>query len=353
MVSGEPGIGKSRLLVEAGRRAAASGASVFEGQAAELERDFPFGVFVDALDPYLASLDRSALRALSEEQRRLLALVFPALVQGERKGAIVAQERFRCYRAVGELLGALAARGPLVLILDDLQWADAASLELLDHLLRRTPDAPVLLLLAHRAGFSSGALSRVGDRLELGPLGREDADALLGDELQPEARARVYEESGGNPFYLEHLARAERRRGPGPGRESRSRSSNSTCRRPCGRRWYANWPNSPNPTRRVLQGAAVAGDPFTPELAGEIAEEDPAPRARRAGSDDRAWVDRAHRDAGSVSISPSDRPAGGVRHGRRGVAGRRACPGGRAAEPPRRRAPRSRPPRRALRGTRR
>ncbi len=275
LVSGEPGIGKSRLLVEAGRRAAASGARVFEGQAAELERDFPFGVFVDALDPYLASLDRPALRALSEEQRRLLALVFPALLQGEPNGAIVAQERFRCYRAVGELLGVLAARGPLVLILDDLQWADAASLELLDHLLRRTPDAPVLLLLAHRAGFSPAALSRVGDRLELGPLDREDADALLGDELRPEARARLYQESGGNPFYLEHLARAERRRDPGPGLRLEGEILDLEVPAPVRAALARELAELPEPTRRVLQGAAVAGDPFTPELAGAIAEEDP------------------------------------------------------------------------------
>jgi DNA-binding NarL/FixJ family response regulator len=275
LVSGEPGIGKSRLLVEAGRRAGARGAQVFEGQAAELERDFPFGVFVDALDPYLASLDDSALRALSEEERRLLALVFPAVVQGEREGAIVAQERFRCYRAVGEMLGVLAAHRPLVLILDDLHWADAASLELLDHLLRRAPGAPVLLLLAHRSGFSPGALSRVGDRLELGPLRREDADALLGDELRPEARARVYQESGGNPFYLEHLARAERRRGPGPGVRLEEEVLDVEVPAPVRVALARELAELPEQTRRVLQGAAVAGDPFTPELAGAIAEEDP------------------------------------------------------------------------------
>lgn len=276
LVSGEPGIGKSRLLEEAGRRAVASGARLFEGRAAELERDFPFGVFVDALDPYLASLDHSALRALSGEHRRLLALVFPALAEGERQETLVAQERFRCYRAVGELLGLLASRHPLVLSLDDVQWADAASLELLDHLLlRRTPAAPVLLLLAHRKGFSAGALSRVGDRLELGPLSREEAAVLVGDGLQSEARARVYHESGGNPFYLEHLALAERSSGPDPGGRLEDEVLDlevpPSVRDALARELAA----LTEQTRRVLQGAAVAGDPFTPELAAEIAEEDP------------------------------------------------------------------------------
>jgi predicted ATPase len=216
-ISGEPGIGKSRLLAEAGGRAEARGALLFEGQATELERDFPFGVVVDALDPYLASLDASSLRGLTDSQRRLLAVVFPALAGSEREDPAVPEERFRCYRAVRELLGLLATNRPVVLALDDLQWADAASLELLDHVLRRLPDAPVLLLLAHRTGFSCGALARVTDpdRLELSGLSGEEADALLGDELGSEIRTSLYRESGGNPFYLEHLVRAERRGGSG------------------------------------------------------------------------------------------------------------------------------------------
>ncbi|MDQ6745165.1 MAG: AAA family ATPase [Actinomycetota bacterium] len=275
LVSGEPGIGKSRLLFEAGRRAAAIGAWLFEGQAAELERDFPFSVFVDALDPYLASLDSSSLRTLSEKQRRLLALVFPALDRGERETGMVAQERFRCYRAVGELLAMLAAQRPLVLVLDDLQWADAASLELLEHLLRRPPSAPVLLLLAHRTGFSPGALSQVSDRLQLTPLSREDADALLGDGLRTEILAQVYRESGGNPFYLEHLAWAERRRTPASGVRLQGELLDIEVPVPVREALAGEMAALGEQTRRVLQGAAVAGEQFTPELAGAIAEEDP------------------------------------------------------------------------------
>ena len=273
LVSGEAGIGKSRLLVEAGRRAAARGARVFEGQAGELERDFPFGVFVDALDPYLASLDASAFRTLSDDQRRLLALVFPALAGAQPEGAILAEERFRCYRAVGELLGVLAASRPLVLVLDDLQWADVASLELVDHLLRRTPDRPLLLLLAHRAGFAPGALLRVSDRLELRPFSRKDADVLLGDGLPPEVRTRVYRASGGNPFYLEHLAIAESR-GAGPRVQIEDEVLDLEVPAPVREALARELAELGEQTRRVLQGAAVAGDPFTPELAAEIAEDE-------------------------------------------------------------------------------
>jgi DNA-binding NarL/FixJ family response regulator len=272
-VSGEPGIGKSRLLTEAGRRAEDRGALLLEGQATELERDFPFGAVVDALDPYLASLDSVSLRTLSEDQRRLLAVVFPALAGRERTGAPVVEERFRCHRAVRELLSLLAERRPVVLVLDDLQWADAASLELLDHLLRRAPSAPVLLLLAHRTGWSGGPLSRVTDRVELGPLDREEADAILGAELSPEARARLYRDSGGNPFYLEQLARAERRGEPESGATFRGELDIEV---PAAVReaLVRELAELGELTQRVLQGAAVAGDPFTPELVGDLAGED-------------------------------------------------------------------------------
>ncbi len=275
-VSGEPGIGKTRLLAEAGRRAESSGALLLEGQATELERDFPFGVIVDALDPYLASLPPTSLRTLSEDQRRLLAVVFPGLAERERQGAMLPEERFRCHRAVRELLGLLAARRPLVLVLDDLHWADAASFELLDHVLRRPPSAPVLLLLAHRAGFSAGPLERVADRLELGPLSAEEADVLIGEEVAPEVRARLYHESGGNPFHLEHLARAMTpglpQSGAGSGRETLDIEVPQAVREALARELD----ELDELTRRVLEGAAVIGDPFTPELAAGVAGQDVA-----------------------------------------------------------------------------
>ncbi len=266
-VSGEPGIGKTRLLAEAGARAEARGCLLLEGQATELERDFPFGVVVDALDPYLTSLTSPHLSGLTEEQRRLLAAVFPALAGDEAGGALPAEERFRSHRAVRELLGLLGRSRPLVLVLDDLHWADAASLELLDHLLRRPPAAPpVLLLLAQRTGAPLGPLARVGERIELGPLTPDEADRLLGEELPADARARLHQETGGNPFHLEHLARAWSREGQGP---------DSRVPRPVEEALARELAALGEQTRRVLQGAAVAGDPFTPKQAAEVAGEDP------------------------------------------------------------------------------
>ena len=140
---GEPGIGKTRLLAELAARAEARGQLVLTGSASELERDLPFWVFVDALDEYAEGLDPRRLEQLDETARTELAHVFPSLsALGNGGGVALQDERYRTHRAVRDLLETLAAGKPLVLILDDLHWADSGTIELLGALLRRLPSAP-------------------------------------------------------------------------------------------------------------------------------------------------------------------------------------------------------------------
>jgi ATP/maltotriose-dependent transcriptional regulator MalT len=128
-----------------------------------------------------------------------------------------AAERYRAHRAVGALLEVVAAARPLLVLLDDLHWADGASLELLGHLLRRPPRAPLLLGLAFRTGrlpqpvlTGLAAADRDGlvVDLRLGPLSAGELDGLLGEASEPAAREELYRVSGGNPFYLLQLARS-------------------------------------------------------------------------------------------------------------------------------------------------
>jgi len=109
-VRGEPGIGKSCLVAELAGRAVAAGCLVLEGRATELERDFPFGLLVDALDGYLASLDARSFDRLGAEELAELASVFPALrsLQPARSGLGTAAERFRAHFAARELIERLA-----------------------------------------------------------------------------------------------------------------------------------------------------------------------------------------------------------------------------------------------------
>ena len=278
---GEPGIGKTRLLAELAARADVRGHLVLSGCAAELERDLPFWVFVDALDEYVHGLDPHRLDALDDEVRAELATVFPSLA-GLASGRTTAiqHERYRSHRAVCVLLERLAQTQPVVLVLDDFHWADPASVELLGALLRRPPDAQVLLALAVRPRQMGERLTasverahRAGTltRIELSALTREEARELVGDILGGAEPSRLYQESGGNPFYLEQLVRSAGR----PGTRSPGATEPSLAGVDVPPAVAAALAEElallSKEARLVLEGAAVAGDPFDPELAAAAA----------------------------------------------------------------------------------
>ncbi len=150
-IVGEPGIGKSRLLAELSRRGEDRGYLVLDGRAAEFERDIPFGLIVDALNDYLASLEPAMLQALEEDELRELASIFPSLPRQDPllEGASEGTQRYRVHYAIRGVLERLAGRQPMVLALDDVHWADAASVEVLAHLWRRFR-GPLLTAAAYR-----------------------------------------------------------------------------------------------------------------------------------------------------------------------------------------------------------
>ena len=276
---GEPGIGKTRLLAELADRADARGQLVLYGSASELERDLPFWVFVDALDEYVAGLEPRRLEALDDDVRADSAHVLPSLSRFESaRGAAFQHERYRSHRAVRELLERLTATKPLVLVLDDLHWADSASVELLGALLRRPPAAAVLVALAVRPRQAperlAAALERAHHagtllRVEVGALTRGEARELLGEAVDRAAATALYEESGGNPFYLEQLARslALERTAGGPELSPGDLDVPPAVAAALAEELAL----LSDGARRVLEGAAVAGDPFEPELAAAAA----------------------------------------------------------------------------------
>jgi predicted ATPase/DNA-binding NarL/FixJ family response regulator len=275
-IVGEPGIGKTRLLLELGARAHERGHLVLSGSAAELEGNLPFGVFVDALDEYVGGLEPRRLDALGEEDRAELAQVLPSI--GPRAGTTLQIERYRIHRAARLLLEELA---PLVLLLDDLHWADSGSAELLGMLLRRPPAAPVLLALAvrprqmpERLGAAVARAERAGtlDRVELGALAAGEVRELLGGAVGDGESEALHRESGGNPFYLQELARGARR----PTAAAAPALAGLEVPRSVAAALTGELALLDDATRRVLEGAAVAGDPFEPELAAAAAGADEA-----------------------------------------------------------------------------
>ena len=156
---GEPGIGKTRLLGELIGSADIRGYLALSGTASELDRDVPFWVVADALEEYVRGLAPTVLEPLGLDVLADLAQVLPLINSAvDGSGAPVTHERYRSHRAVRLLLERLAANRPLVLVLDDLHWADSGSFELLLALLRRPPAASGV----DRSRLPAASLARQG-----------------------------------------------------------------------------------------------------------------------------------------------------------------------------------------------
>jgi DNA-binding SARP family transcriptional activator/tetratricopeptide (TPR) repeat protein len=207
LLVGEPGIGKTRLLGEVADQARALGGEPLAGRAFEAEMVRPYGPWIDLL--------RSASPGEIEDSLRSgLTPLLPEL--GSAPGET---DRNRLFDAVGKLLRARASRGPLVVILDDLQWFDEASVALLHYVTRTLAGSRVLVACGARAAEIDGnlpvqafarALLREGrlTRVDLSPL---DAAATMELVRAVDVRidgAQIFVDGGGNPLFSLELARA-------------------------------------------------------------------------------------------------------------------------------------------------
>lgn len=272
---GEPGIGKTSMADELRRRAADAGFEIFSGIVSEFEREIPFGLVVDALDEPFRGLKAEIGRDRSRSAE--LAAVLPSLggSRAQPSGAFEV-ERFKFHRAVRDVLARLAAHRPLLLVLDDLQWADPASVETVAHLIRRAvpgmilalayrpQQIPTILATAIEQAVRDGTLAE----LALTPLTISEAGQLLSKPSDSPALRDLYAESGGNPFYLEQLARvSEPDRhtvvGPVPTKDADIPESVRAV-------LAQELAVLPQPALEVLQAAAIAGDPFATDLVAEI-----------------------------------------------------------------------------------
>ena len=279
-IAGEQGIGKTRLIAEVCAEAEQRRYLVFSGRAIEFDPGGAFGVFVDAMDDYLASLERRDLDDLVVEVAEL-AWVFPALARlVEHQLGTMPAERYRAHQAVRMLLDTLSRRRPVVLTLDDLHWADAASVELVSYLLRRPPRGRVLTVMAFRPAQLPKPFEAVLDtstraprvvRLDLDPLSPDEARQLLDPDFAPAVRNELYRLSGGNPFYLESLARAASVVGVRPPSVNGAvviASVPVAVQRALTDELAALSLRA----HALLQGAAVVGDPFDVGLAATVGE---------------------------------------------------------------------------------
>jgi len=226
LVEGEPGIGKTRLVEELATRATEQGAVAVWGRSHEGDGAPAFWPWLGALRSLIAAVPAAAAAASSGGVEQLLrpsATSTGAGAAGDAEPVFTAGPvRFELFEAVATMLAAAAAEGPLVILLDDLQWADQASLELLGFLAGRLVDEHVLVVGTVReleVGQNDAvvdalaALSRRpgSRRLPLRGLDEADTERLLeqttGQPVPPELAATIHARAEGNPFYATELAR--------------------------------------------------------------------------------------------------------------------------------------------------
>jgi predicted ATPase/DNA-binding CsgD family transcriptional regulator len=279
-VVGEPGIGKSSLLADLMRKADDRRWLVVGSACTELDTHLPFAAFVDALDAYLGSVDPARLASLGPDALDDLRAVFPSLARAIHSATSTPPpERYRTNRAVGALISALASEQPLAIVLDDLHWGDPASVDLAATLLVKPLAAPVLLALGMRprqmpsqlvASLDRAVRAGSTDRIDLDTLERRDIEAMLGGDVGSGDVDRIYDDSGGNPFYARQLARAVQHLGPGSELLPRAVFAELSVPAVVVAALGEELALLSDDARLVVNGAAVAGEPFDPELVADV-----------------------------------------------------------------------------------
>ncbi|MBV8953577.1 MAG: AAA family ATPase [Solirubrobacterales bacterium] len=225
LVSGDAGIGKTRVVAEIARRAYEAGAFVLAGRCPQ-EALVPYQPFVEALRHYFLNAPPRQLRASAREYGPDLARLVPELRRRapELAPPVEAEpetERYRLFEAVAGLLAEISTTAPVLLVLDDLQWADRPTLLLLRHLARAPARGRLLVLGSYRAaearfdGFGDALVDlrreRLVSQIELSGLNRAETAELVelraGRAPAPAFSRSLYEETEGNPFFIEEIVR--------------------------------------------------------------------------------------------------------------------------------------------------
>lgn len=224
-IAGEPGIGKTRLAAELAREVHVEGAAALWGRSFE-EALVPYQPFVQALRHYVSNVEPDELGSrLPAADAALLARLLPELAVRTGKTTVPIEEedegeRYRLFEAITSLFAQVAAEAPLLLVLDDLQWADRGTLLLLKSMALDPRPWPMLVLATYRdsevtrahpvAQLQADVLrDRGAELIELTGLTDVDAaaliDSLLAFALPASVARRLLRETEGNPFFLEEV----------------------------------------------------------------------------------------------------------------------------------------------------
>jgi class 3 adenylate cyclase/tetratricopeptide (TPR) repeat protein len=299
LIAGEAGVGKSRLVAEIGEEAQARGMQVLTGHCVEMSSAPPYLPYVEIIEQAISS-PRSSLalrRALGDvapEIARIapaLRRAFPDIPPPLELPAELA--RRYVWNSFSEFMGRAAQGRPLLLVLEDLHWADESTVLLTEYLAPLLPEMPVLILgtyrdfevdLYHPLNLVIAQLRRrrLVEQLNLRRLSFDGVRAMLRaltGQAAPEELVRVIDsETEGNPFFVEevylHLVESgvllDDDGGLRPGLRIDELSVPESIRLVLGQRLDRLTPS----TREVLVAAAVSGRVFIPDLVGEVAGTD-------------------------------------------------------------------------------
>ncbi|WP_418061132.1 ATP-binding protein [Pimelobacter simplex] len=228
LLAGEPGIGKTRLAQELALHAAREGFLVATGRCYEPQREMPFAPMLDVAAALQAGARAPERDGVVDRWPPLVTLL-PHRLPPVAAAATAPDAAQRLHRAVAGFVRELAAEQPVAILVDDLHWADVATVELLTHLARHTPGDRVLLVgtyrdtevgLAHPVRRLGRALQREGlvrvvpvRRLEPADTARLITDRLDEAEVAGELSALVHRQTDGNPFFVVETLAALAERG--------------------------------------------------------------------------------------------------------------------------------------------
>jgi transcriptional regulator with XRE-family HTH domain/tetratricopeptide (TPR) repeat protein len=238
LLAGDPGVGKTRLAQEVALAASSHGCLVASGRCYEPEQTVAYYPFQEALATVYAAAPPAEREVLPHRWPEVVSLlpgrhevppVGPDTSARALSGGQLEQQQL--FWAVTDFVRAVAEQRPVALLLDDLHWADSASLALLLHLARNTRSARVLLVGTYREAEAhlnrplEGALRDLGreqllERVAVGPLSQAGTAALLASslgigtgEVAPELATLLHERAEGNPFFTQELLQALIERG--------------------------------------------------------------------------------------------------------------------------------------------
>ncbi len=304
LVSGEAGIGKSRLVAEAKASAAAYDIQLLQGNCFQTDRSSPYAPLLDLFRAYLTETSHGTGRPLPEalkpavaELARLLpeiSWLYPDLPREATAPAEDSeQQKRRLFAMMTHFFSELATQRPLMVVVEDIHWSDDLSLEYLARLARRCQQSPLLVLATYRADETHPRLrqwlaeldrERLAQELTVERLTRSDvaamARAILGiaHDADPELLAMLYTRSEGNPFFVEELLKSllttgELTLGEGGWRHTERRVAipRSVHEAVQQRMAYLS-----ADARRLLTLASVAGRRFNVALLGAIMQSDEA-----------------------------------------------------------------------------